>query len=115
MNLLRKKMEGQGSQTMPEIDYEPWNLPDNESISLFLRFLKQMMQGKASQACHIIPQIDVCKYEPSDLAGNPLIYLTFASLPIFSFPRYDFYACIILINCSFEVLNCCYVLGTYLT
>ncbi|KAI5345994.1 hypothetical protein L3X38_013873 [Prunus dulcis] len=68
VNLLRKKMEGQGSQTMPEIDYEPWNLPDNESISLFLRFLKQMMQGKASQACHIIPEIDVCKYEPSDLA-----------------------------------------------
>ncbi|CAB4270408.1 unnamed protein product [Prunus armeniaca] len=68
VNLLRKKMEGQGSQTMPEIDYKPWNLSDNESISLFLRFLKQMMRGKASQACHIIPEIDVCKYEPSDLA-----------------------------------------------
>ncbi|XP_021822619.1 NAC domain-containing protein 68-like isoform X1 [Prunus avium] len=68
VNLLRKKMEGQSSQAMPEIDYKPWNLPDNESVSLFLRFLKQMMQGKASQACHIIPEIDVCKYEPSDLA-----------------------------------------------
>ncbi|KAI5316725.1 Hypothetical predicted protein [Prunus dulcis] len=42
-----------------------------------------MMQGKASQS---IPEIEIYKYEPWDLAGNPLIYLTFSSLPMLSFP-----------------------------
>ncbi|XP_021822625.1 NAC transcription factor NAM-1-like [Prunus avium] len=69
VNLLKKQVEGQRSQAMPEIEDKPWDLPDNESIELFLRFSKKMMQGKASQACHIIPDIEFYKYEPWELAG----------------------------------------------
>ncbi|KAL6290619.1 hypothetical protein ACE6H2_008129 [Prunus campanulata] len=69
VNLLKKQLEGQGSQAMLEIEDKPWDLPDDESIQLFLRFSKKMMQGKASQACHIIPEIDFYKYEPWELAG----------------------------------------------
>ena len=78
MNLLKNKVEGQDSQAMPdEIVDKTWDLPDNESIPLFLRFLKQLMQGKAS----IIPEIDFYKHEPWDLPGNnPLIYLTLSFL-----------------------------------
>ncbi|CAL9024408.1 unnamed protein product [Prunus brigantina] len=68
VNLLKNKVEGQDSQAMPdEIVDKPWDLPDNESIQLFGRFLKRMMQGKASQS---IPEIDVNKYEPWDLAAE---------------------------------------------
>ncbi|XP_034206415.1 NAC domain-containing protein 68-like [Prunus dulcis] len=69
VNLLKKQVEGQGSQAMPEIEDKPWDLPDNESIQLVLRFSERMMQGKASQARHIIPDIDFYKYEPWELAG----------------------------------------------
>ncbi|ONI23683.1 hypothetical protein PRUPE_2G202200 [Prunus persica] len=74
VNLLWKKINGKDYQVMPEINYKPWDLPDNESIPLFLRFLKQLMQGKAS----IIPEIDFYKHEPWDLAGN-------LSLSLFTF------------------------------
>ncbi|KAH0980020.1 hypothetical protein GBA52_007197 [Prunus armeniaca] len=70
VNLLWKKINGKDYQVMPEINYKPWDLPDNESIPLFLRFLKQLMQGKAS----IIPEIDFYKHEPWDLAGAGLMF-----------------------------------------
>ncbi|XP_021822620.1 NAC domain-containing protein 76-like isoform X2 [Prunus avium] len=70
VNLLWKKINGKDYQVMPEINYKPWDLPDNESILLFLRFLKQLRQGKAS----IIPEIDFYKHEPWDLAGAGLMF-----------------------------------------
>lgn len=71
VNLLWKKINGKDCQVMAEINYKRWDLPDNESIQLFLRFLKQLMQGKAS----IIPEIDYYNHEPWDLAGNLSLFL----------------------------------------
>ncbi|ONH94396.1 hypothetical protein PRUPE_7G014100 [Prunus persica] len=88
VNLLKNKVEGQDSQAMPdEIVDKPWDLPDNESIQLFCRFLKRMMQGKASQS---IPEIDVYKYEPWDLAELMFPDSPYQPRAWFSFSRPDY-------------------------
>ncbi|KAI5316735.1 hypothetical protein L3X38_036442 [Prunus dulcis] len=88
VNLLKNKVEGQDSQAMPdEIVDKPWDLPDNESIQLFCRFLKRMMQGKTSQS---IPEIDVYKYEPWDLAELMFPDSPYQPRAWFSFSRPDY-------------------------
>ncbi|PQQ20981.1 NAC domain-containing protein 68 [Prunus yedoensis var. nudiflora] len=88
VNLLKNKVEGQDSQAMPdEIVYKPRDLPDNESIQLFRCFLKRMMQGKASQS---IPEIDVYKYEPWDLAELMFPDSPYQPRAWFSFSRPDY-------------------------
>ncbi|CAB4270399.1 unnamed protein product [Prunus armeniaca] len=75
--------------TMEERDSFPVVLPGfrfypTEEV-LVSYYLKKKIEGKDSNFSHIIPEIDVCKHEPCDVPGNPLIFLTSSSLPISSF------------------------------